>query len=58
MSTFTINSCSVVFAKNVDLYAWQGFVFVTIRWLVNLHLDSGGPYNLTVYHRWLVNLKI
>ena len=30
----------------------------TIRWLVNLHLDSGGPYNLTVYHRWLVNLEI
>ena len=29
-----------------------------IRWLVNLHLDSGGPYNLTVYHRWLVNLEI
>jgi len=23
------------------------------RWLVNLHLETGGPYNLTVHHRWL-----
>ena len=24
---------------------------IQFRWLVNLHLETGGPYNLTVHHR-------